>query len=122
MVRLPRAGVSIREIARRLNRDKKTVKKWIQWAADSRLDRVDFSDQRAHQKQAANWLDPLVEARIIEMRKFLKEQSYLGEFGAKAIHQALMDDDISCVPCVRTIWNVLRRNGLLGENRRHRFP
>ena len=121
MVRLHRAGVSIREIARRLNRDKKTVKKWIQRAADTRLDRVDFSDQRANQKQAANRLDPLVEARIIETRKFLKEQSDLGEFGAKAIHQVLMDDEISCVPCVRTIGNVLRRNGLLGENRRRRF-
>lgn len=121
MVQLHRAGVSIREIARRLNKDKKTVKKWVSRAADTRLDRVDFSDRRAIRKQAANRLDPLVEARIIEVRKVLKEESDLGEFGAKAIHQALRDAGMSSVPCVRTIGNVLLRNGLLGENRRRRF-
>lgn len=121
MVQLHRAGVSIREIARRLNKDKKTVKKWVSRAADTRLDRVDFSDRRAIRKQAANRLDPLVEASIIEMRKVLKEESDLGEFGAKAIHQALRDAGMSSVPCVRTIGNVLLRNGLLGENRRRRF-
>ena len=50
MVELSRHGWALRKIAARFGVSKDTVKKWIVRADGKRLDRADFSDQRARKK------------------------------------------------------------------------
>ena len=122
MVELNRQGWSLRRIAMHLGVSKDTVKKWIERANDKRLDRVDFSDHRSQKKTTHNRISSAVEQCIIDTRQYLKKYSPLGEFGAEAIHRAMEADGCFCLPSVRTINNVLKRNGLLDSNSRIRFP
>jgi hypothetical protein len=63
---------------------------------------------------------------VLQVRKELKEQSDLGEYGARAIHRELSDrhqqDPTVEVPSVRTIGRILRRRGALDGRRRVRRP
>ena len=60
---------------------------------------------------------------ILVLRRELKEQSALGEFGAQAIHRALVARGHPAVPTVRTIGRVLERRGALdGRRRVRRLP
>ncbi len=122
MVELSRHGWALRKIAARFGVSKDTVKKWIVRADGKRLDRADFSDQRARKKSTHNRILPMVEQCIINTRLELKNHSALGEFGAEAIHRAMEADGCSHLPSIRTINNVLKRNGLLDGNSRVRFP
>lgn len=122
MVELNRQGWSLRQIAMHLGVSKDTVKKWIDRATGKRLDRVDFSDKRSQKKTTHNRTQPEVEQCIIDTRQYLKKYSPLGEFGAEAIHRAMEADGCCCLPSVRTINNVLRRNGLFDGNARIRYP
>lgn len=122
MVQLFRQGNSIRSIALRFHKDKKTVKKWIDRAGDHRLDRVDFSDKRSQRKATHNRIHSDVENCIIHTRHELKTKSSLGEYGARAIQRYMKDLGCYQLPSERTINNVLRRNGLLDGNQRMRFP
>ena len=122
MVRLHRLGKSIRSIATQFQVDKKTVKKWIDYAGNKRLDRVDFSDKRKSQpKVPHNKLAPEVERCIIQTRQWLRQTSDLGEYGAKAIRQQMKSYGCSCLPSERAINYVLARNGLQNQYRRQRF-
>ena len=122
MVRLHRAGLSAREIARKVGRDKNTVQKWIRRAGDERLDRVDFSDGRASRVVVANRTDPEVEACILATRRFLREESDLGEYGAAAIRREMERYGCDRLPAVSTINEILKRNGCFDGKRRHRRP
>jgi hypothetical protein len=122
MVELSRNGWSLRKIAARFGVSKDTVKKWIVRANGKRLDRADFSDQRAQKKSTHNRIPPGVEQCIVQTRLELKNHSALGEFGAEAIHRAMAADGCGQIPSIRTINNVLKRNGLLDGNSRVRFP
>ena len=122
MVELSRKGWSLRKIAARFGVSKDTVKKWIVRADGKRLDRADFSDQRTQKKSTHNRIPPGVEQCIVQTRLELKNHSALGEFGAEAIHRALAADGCGQIPSIRTINNVLKRNGLLDGNSRVRFP
>ncbi|MDO4576358.1 MAG: helix-turn-helix domain-containing protein [Planctomycetia bacterium] len=122
MIALYRQGLSCRAIAKRVGKSKTTVKKWVTRATGLRLERVDCSDRRPSCRVAHNRIDPEIENLIVETRKFLKEKSILGECGARVIRSVLEENGGDGVPSVRTIHNVLRRNGLLDGNRRRRFP
>lgn len=121
MVKLHRAGLSEREIARQVGRDKNTVHKWIQRAGNERLDRVDFSDGRATREAVVNRTAPEVEACILATRRFLRDESDLGEYGAAAIHRAMERCGRDHLPAVRTINDVLKRNGCFDGKRRQRL-
>lgn len=99
-----------------------TVQRWVARAAGQRLDRVDWNG-RPSIAHTIHRTDRETEDLILVLRRELKEQSALGEFGAQAIHRALVARGHPAVPTVRTIGRVLERRGALdGRRRVRRLP
>jgi hypothetical protein len=61
-----------------------------------------------------------METRLIDTRQQLRDHSPLGEYGAAAVHHALVEQDIAGVPSVRTIGRVFERYGLLDATHKPR--
>ena len=96
-----------------------TVSRWVERAAEHRLDRVDFSDRKSG--RAWNRAAAQVEQRIVELRTSLREASVLGEYGARAISAALKAETPDA-PSEATINRVLSRRGFRDAVRRIRRP
>jgi transposase-like protein len=122
MVALARRGHSIREIARRFQVSRPTVKRWIKRASGQRLDRTSFTDLSRAPHTIANRSPYATEALVLQLRRELKEQSALGEFGAAAILRALQTHKVKQLPSLRTIGRILERGGALDYRRRVRRP
>lgn len=119
MVRLVRLGKSMHAVAARLHVDPSTVSFWVARAQGDRLDRVDFADRkpgRAWNRTASD-----LEQRIAELRRSLREESILGEYGARAI-EAVLHTEVPDAPSEATINRVLSRLGLQDGVRRIRRP
>ena len=88
-------------------------------AGDHRLDRVDWAD-RSDRPHRTTRTDPALEALVLRVRRELRETSVLGEYGARAIHAALLErpEPGAHVPSVRTIGRILERHGVLDRRRR----
>lgn len=97
------------------------VQYWVRRAGPDRLDRVDWSDHRHAGHAAANRTSPALEARILTLRRTLRHDSLLGEYGAQAIHAAL-ESRGDPVPSLRTIGRILARRGALDGRPRQRRP
>jgi transposase-like protein len=122
MARAARQGESLRAIARRFRVSLATVQRWVQRARGQRLDRIDWAGLPRGGRRPANSTDPALEDRILQMRRYLKEQSDLGEYGAAAVRDELLRLQVPGVPSVRTIGRILDRRGALDGQRRHRQP
>src|SRR5690606_7624596 len=122
IVQAVRRGASLRSAARRFKVHLRTVQRWIERAGDQRLSRADLRTRSSGPRTAANRTPRRAEQRILALRRELKEQSALGEYGALAIRQALIDENARDIPCVRTIGRILSRHGVLDGNRRVRRP
>jgi hypothetical protein len=85
------------------------------------LDRVDFSDRRCGPRRSPHRLKPPIEHAILQLRRTLREDSVLGEFGADAIRRAWPGDRGPC-PSRATVNRVLSRNGALDSRARQRHP
>ena len=72
-------------------------------ATGQRLDRVDFSDRPPGCSVGWNRTGQSVEQRILELRRVLREQSVLGEYGAEAIREALKAQKTRVIPSRATI-------------------
>jgi hypothetical protein len=81
---------------------------------------VDFSDRKSG--RAWNRAASHVEQRIVELRRSLREESVLGEYGARAIKAALKAERARVKPSLATINRVLSRCGLQDAVRRIRRP
>ena len=123
MVAAVRAGASLRSVARRFAVGLRTVQRWVDRAGDARLDRVDWSD-RSRAPHRVRRTDPAVEIEVLELRRGLREESVLGEYGAAAIRSVLVEraDPNVVVPSLRTIGRILERRGALDARRRIRRP
>ncbi len=118
-----RAGESQRSVARRFGVSLATVQLWLARAGDERLDRVDWGDRSSaphHRQRVA----PDLEDHVLAVRRELREDSLLGEYGAVAIHRELRAETRPAgpVPSVRTIGRILERRGALDSRRRTRHP
>jgi hypothetical protein len=120
MVRLVRTGMSMHVVAERLGISLSTVSFWVERAKGWRLERADFSDHKSG--CAWNRLAPSVEQHIAQLRKTLREESVLGEYGAQAIQTALSAEMSYGVPSIATINRALSRQGLQDGARRIRRP
>jgi hypothetical protein len=109
----------MRTVASQFHVDVSTVSLWVQRAAEQRLDRVDFSDQKPG--RAWNRTTGAMEQRIAALRAELRD-SVLGEHGACAIEAALHAESPGTVPSVASINRVLSRLGLQDKVRRIRRP
>ena len=79
----------MRSVAVRFGVSLSTVQRWVAHAQGQRLDRVDWSGSRGGRggEQAT---DVRIEELIVELRKVLKDNSDLGEYGAAAIQRELI--------------------------------
>ena len=120
MVAMVRRGYSIREVARKFRVSRPTVERWVERAQGERLDRTSFSDRSSVPRTVANRTDRQTEDLVLQIRKELKEQSALVEFGAVAILRELQTRDLTPLPSLRTIGRILERGGALDYRRRVR--
>ena len=122
MVEAVRRGKSFQRVADDFHVSKSTVALWVKRAAGKRLDRIDWTDQPPGLKTPINRTPLAIEQCVLHLRKHLKENSPLGEYGADAIRQEM--ERLGCVhPISRpTINRILQRNGLFDGKRRQRRP
>lgn len=119
MVQLVRQGRSLKAVARQFHVSSATVWLWVERARDKRLDRAVFANckpGRAWNRTAAE-----LESHILDVRRELRENSVLGEYGARAIEVELKAQQC-VVPARATINRVLARHGVLDRTRRLRRP
>jgi hypothetical protein len=122
LVAAVRAGASQRATAARFGVALATVQLWLRRAGDDPLDQVDWSDRPpiAHRVRRT---PAELEDLILDVRRMLREQSDLGEYGAAAIRRELeMRAQPGPLPAVRTIARILERRGALDARRRVRHP
>jgi hypothetical protein len=124
MVAAVRGGESMRSVARRLAVGLGTVERWVERAGDERLDRVDWSIRSSAPRRQARQTPALIEDQILTVRRELREESVLGEYGAAAIRRELLgrEEWVHWVPSLRTIGRILERRGALDARRRVRRP
>ena len=90
-------------------------------ARGQRLDRVVWTDQ-SHVPKRTGRTDLAVEQLVLQLRRWLKEKSVLGEYGAVAIARELEARSVQSRPSIRTIGRILQRHGVLDGRRRTRRP
>jgi transposase len=122
MAAAARRGIALREVARRFGVAPATVRLWVARAEGSRLDRVDFASRPPGRPRPVNRSSPGLEDLVLALRVELKDRSDLGEFGARAIRDALKAKGIAPLPSARTIGRILERRGALDGRRRTRRP
>jgi len=121
MVEAVQAGESQRAVARRFRVSLRQVQWWVKRAEGRELDTVDWAD-RSHRPRTTHRTPSDLEARVLRVRRELRERSALGEYGDEAIHRALESRGTPVVPSVRTIARILTRCGALDGRRRVRRP
>ncbi len=121
MVAAVRRGISLRAAARQFRVSLSTVQWWVRRAGTQRLDRVDWAD-RLRRPHRIHRTPPVLEERVLAVRRTLQTESALGEYGAPAIHRELITEGEAAPPSVRTIGRILERRGLLDGRRRVRRP
>jgi hypothetical protein len=121
MVLAVRTGQSIRSVAKTFRVSKTTVEHWNNHAKGKRLDRVDWNDQPKEQATPGNRTCTKIEQCVLNLRKQLKEDSPLGEYGADAIRREMQQRYCTIVPARATINRILKRHGELDGRQRKRF-
>ncbi len=117
MVAAVRDKESIRSVARRFHVSLSVVQRWVRWAGDQRLDAVGWSGRQRGCRRSANRTDTSLEEMILEIRKRLREESALGEYGAAAIYREMTARGLKDIPSLRTIGRILERRGTLDGRR-----
>ncbi len=117
-----RRGASMRRVAQTFHTSLLTVQRWVRRAGAERLDRVDWSDRRSGVPNPVNRTAPDIETAVLTLRADLARLSDLGEFGADAIHAAMLERQVAIPPSVRTIGRILKRHGVLDGQQRIRRP
>lgn len=123
MVAAVRDGASLRSVGRLFGVSPATVQLWLRRAGDQQLERTDWSDRPSIPGHVSRTRVE-VEDRILDMRRMLREESVLGEYGPAAIRRELdgRADLPDPLPSVRTIARILERRGALDAKRRVRRP
>jgi transposase-like protein len=115
-----RRGKSVRQVALRFGVAASTVMFWVKRAGSQRLSRIRWTDHSGH-RPAVNRVAEGVEQCVLDLRKELKEQRVLGEFGADAIRHEMEGRGCNKIPARTTINRILQRNGMLDGKHRKRF-
>ena len=121
MIREIRHGASQRQVAKKYGCHFSTVQYWIKRTEGQRLDRINWDDRPPIAKKVNRAPKP-IEDKILDVRKELREESDLGEYGAEAIYRELVSQGIKEAPCPRTIGRILVRRGALDGKIRIRRP
>lgn len=121
MVAAVRRGASQRSVAVRFGVALRTVQRWVERAKGQRLDRVEWSGLPPVPKRTRR-TDPVIEQRVLTIRRRLKDRSALGEYGAAAIRREMEAREIEPCPSIPTIGRILQRHGVLDGRKRTRRP
>lgn len=123
MVAAARGPQFQRAVARFYDVPLSTVQYWLNRSAGQPLDQVDWSDLPREPHQPHNRTPLELEDLILEVRRELRDESDLGEYGAAAVQTELLRQ-VPEVPALRTINRVFERRGALNGKRRirHRPP
>jgi hypothetical protein len=122
MVAAVRRGDSQREVADRFGVALCTVQRWVERAKGRRLDRVDWSSRSRAPKRTGR-TKAAIEQQVLTIRRWLKDRSALGEYGAAAIRREMEAREIEPCPSIPTIGRILQRRGVLdGRKRTRRTP
>ncbi|MDR2117688.1 MAG: hypothetical protein LBP87_15025, partial [Planctomycetaceae bacterium] len=116
-----RQGQSKRSVARPFMVSEYFVRYWCHRADHQRLDRVDWNDRRNIRGETHNCTHPNVEYCVIKTRQYLHDKSALGEYGAQAIIREMESKNCPCIPALRTINLILKREGCIDGKRRIRY-
>jgi hypothetical protein len=100
----------------------RTVQRWVQRAANDRIDRVAWLDRPRGGRRKTVATSLRIENLILRIRKQLREKSDLGDHGAVMIQLVLKERGLKKIPSVRTIGRILLRRGALDGRRRVRRP
>ncbi len=117
-----RSGVGQRAVARKFRVSLSTVQRWVARAGTESLDKADFSARSVGCRVSPRRTRPGMEQRVLLLRKRLRTNSDLGEFGPRAIHRELSKQGVQDIPSVSTIARILSRRGALDGRRRVRRP
>jgi transposase-like protein len=123
MVEAVRRGKSMQRVANEYHVAKSTIEFWVKRARGKRLDRTDWTDRSVGQETPHNRTNIHIEQCVLQLRKELKENSPLGEYGADAIKDEM--EQLGCLhPIARsTINRILERHGMFdGKKRKRRTP
>ena len=121
MVSAVRHGTSQRAVADQFGVALCTVQRWVERAKGRRLDRVDWDGLPSVPKRTRR-SDPASERRVLAVRRWLKDHSALGEYGAVAIRREMEARKIKSCPSIPTISRILQRRGALDGRKRVRRP
>jgi hypothetical protein len=116
-----RKGQSYRSVAQTFRVSKTTVERWVDYAKGKRLDRVDWTGQVKDRSAPINRLSTDIEQCVLSLRKHLKENSPLGEYGADAILQEMNQRACPHPPSRASINRILKRHGLFDGRRKKRY-
>jgi len=124
MVAEVRRGRSMRSVAKTFRVSLDTVQRWVTRAADCPLDAVACGDRSSGDRTSSRRTKRSVEQRVLSIRRVLKTNSDLGEYGAGAIRREMLARNQRVVPSLRTIGRILERGGALDGRRRmrHKAP
>lgn len=122
MVTAVRRGASMRSVADRFHVHLRTIQRWVERARGHRLSRVDWADRPTGCRRSPHRTPAFLEDRVLTLRTSLKKESALGEYGAEAVHRALVEEETVHPPSIRTIGRILQRRGALDGRRRTRHP
>lgn len=122
MVQAVRGGASMRHVADHFGVSLSTVQRWVDRAADQRLDRIDWTDRPCGLPTPVNRTERAREDLVLTLRQELRDTSDLGEFGAVAIRREWRARGLPDPPSLRTIGAILERRGALDRRRRTRRP
>jgi hypothetical protein len=98
-----------------------TVQRWVGRAGGFALDEVDWSDRSSAPRRQSSRTAAGIEDQILQLRRTLRHDSLLGEYGAEAIRRELVVAGLAA-PSIRTIGRILARRGALDARRRERRP
>jgi transposase len=122
MVEAVREGQSLRSVARVFGVSLRTVQYWVGRAQGKAFESVDWSSHKPGPKHPPSRCSQESEDKVVEARRYLKEEDALGYYGAAAIREHLLELGLGERPSERTINRILERRGLLDATHRVRFP
>jgi hypothetical protein len=103
----------MRSVARRFGVSLCTVQRWITRGKGQRLDRLDLTDRPAGCRVSTIRTDRTIEQLAVTTRNDLRANSDLGEYGAVAVRDRLIELGIKPTPSIRTLNRIFKRHGLL---------